>query len=109
MGRVLRMYWVLVPEQSPLQPLNVKPAAGVAGVGTAGPLSTSPVHALPQLIPPTLDVTVPPPGVDKVTLIAGLHPRKVQMVSHRGCDVSRTATIATLGTPQVVPKRGNPE
>src|SRR5580698_825221 len=109
MGSMSIMHWGFVPEQSPVHPSKVKPVAGVAVSVTAVPLSNRPVHTLPQLIPPTLDVTVPEAGVARVTLMAGLHPRNVHMASHSGCDISWTLTIAMLGLPQVVPNRGNPE
>jgi len=50
-----------VPVQAPLQPANAERFAGVAfNVTTVPPLKAA-LHALPQLIPPGLELTVPEP------------------------------------------------
>lgn len=50
---------VAVPTQTPDQPANVLPAGGVAVSVTTVPAATVAVQAVPQLMPPTLLVTVP--------------------------------------------------
>ena len=53
----------LVPEQPPpLQPVKVKPAAGVAVSTTAVPLANEAEHVAPQAIPLGALVTVPLPA-----------------------------------------------
>jgi hypothetical protein len=52
---------VLVPEQSPDQPLKAKPPEAVAVSVTSVPSVYVALHVTPQLIPPTFDVTVPVP------------------------------------------------
>ena len=50
-----------VPVQAPLQPTNAERFAGIAfNVTTVPPLKAA-LHALPQLIPPGLELTVPEP------------------------------------------------
>jgi len=84
--------------QSPLHPLKGELVAFAVSV-TVVPLSNKPVHWLPQLIPFTSEVTVAPLvfGSGTVTLMAGLHPRKLQMVLHSGCVGSFTPAMAILG------------
>ena len=48
-----------VPTQAPDQPANVLPAGGVAVSVTTVPDATVAVHAVPQLMPPMLLVTLP--------------------------------------------------
>jgi hypothetical protein len=51
-----------VPLQPPpLQPLKVEPPLGVAVSVTAVPWVKPAAHAVPQVMPPGADVTVPPP------------------------------------------------
>src|SRR5206468_12549218 len=53
----------LVPEQPPpLQPVKVKPAAGVAVSATAVPLANKAEHVAPQAIPTGALVTLPAPS-----------------------------------------------
>ncbi|PYN89529.1 MAG: hypothetical protein DMD87_05320 [Candidatus Rokuibacteriota bacterium] len=53
----------LVPVQPPpLQPVKVKPAAGVAVSTTAVPLANEAEHVVPQAIPAGTLVTVPLPA-----------------------------------------------
>src|SRR5436309_15859760 len=53
----------LVPEQPPpLQPVKVKPAAGVAVSATAVPLANKAEHVAPQAIPAGALATVPLPA-----------------------------------------------
>jgi hypothetical protein len=52
---------VPVPEQAPLQPLNVLPAAGCAFRETTVPLAKFAEQTLAQLMPAVLLVTVPDP------------------------------------------------
>jgi hypothetical protein len=56
-----------VPEQAPLQPLNVEPLAGVALRVTAVPLAKLAEQVVPQLIPVGWLVTAPVPVPDFVT------------------------------------------
>src|SRR5206468_3375871 len=51
-----------------LQPANVEPLAAIAVSVTLVPASKSPAHVAPQLIAPTLLVTVPEPAPDFVTV-----------------------------------------
>jgi hypothetical protein len=50
-----------VPAQAPFHPPNVEPAFGVAVRVTAVPLGNVTLHAVPQLIPAGVLVTVPAP------------------------------------------------
>lgn len=59
-----------VPEQAPLQPLNVEPDAGVAVMVTLVPWLNVDEHVLPQSMPAGVDVTVPVPAPDLVTVAA---------------------------------------
>src|SRR5207248_975014 len=52
---------VPVPEQPPLQPVKVEPAAGAAASVTAVPLVKLVEHVAPQVIPAGALVTVPLP------------------------------------------------
>ncbi|PYN89530.1 MAG: hypothetical protein DMD87_05325 [Candidatus Rokuibacteriota bacterium] len=59
----------LVPEQPPpLQPVKVKPAAGVAVSATAVPLANKAEHVAPQAIPAGALVTVPLPAPPRFTV-----------------------------------------
>ena len=58
---------VPVPEQSPLQPAKVEPAAGVAVSVTLPPLMMEALHVLPQLIPTELLETLPEPEPEVTT------------------------------------------
>src|ERR1044071_8640514 len=59
---------VPVPEQSPLQPINVDPTAGAADKVTIAPSGKSAVQVMPQSIPAGLEVTVPDPVPESVIL-----------------------------------------
>jgi hypothetical protein len=59
---------VPVPVQPPLQPAKTEPAAGVAVSVTVLPAEYEAEHALPQLIPAGLLVTVPVPAPPLVTV-----------------------------------------
>ena len=52
---------VLVPEQSPDQPLNAEPPEGVAVSVTSVPSAYVALQVAPQLMPPTFEVTAPVP------------------------------------------------
>jgi len=82
---------VPVPEQPPLQPLNVEPAAGAAVRVTAVPLVNDPEHVAPQEIPDGVLTTVPVPA-----------PALVR-VSVSGCraNVAVTEVAALMVTVQV--------
>jgi hypothetical protein len=53
---------VPVPEQAPDQPVNMEPLAGAAVSVTLVPEAYNAEHVVPQLIPATLEVTVPLPA-----------------------------------------------
>lgn len=57
-----------VPLHAPLQPANAEPLLAAALSVTDVPLAKFEVHALPQLIPPGDEVTVPAPEPIFVTL-----------------------------------------
>jgi hypothetical protein len=59
---------VPVPVQAPDQPVNMEPVAGAAVSVTLVPGAYTAPHAVPQLIPPTLEVTVPLPAPALATL-----------------------------------------
>ncbi len=54
---------VPVPEQAPLQPLNVYPAAGMTVRVTAVPVAKLALHVEPHDMPAGIDVTLPLPVV----------------------------------------------
>src|SRR5262245_41497415 len=60
-----------VPEQPPLQPVKVEPVAGVAVNVTWVPVAYEATHAVPQLMPVELLVTVPAPAPDLLTVSVG--------------------------------------
>src|SRR5262249_29435051 len=63
---------VPVPVQPPpLQPVKVEPVAGVAVNVTWVPVAYEAAHAVPQLMPPELLVTVPPPAPNILTVSVG--------------------------------------
>ncbi len=75
---------VCVTDEQPLHPANVDPVAGVAVSVTTVPLVKVAEQLMPQLIDPTLLVTVPVPvpcGVTVSRKVAGT------MLSADGCDV----------------------
>jgi hypothetical protein len=72
---------VPVPTHAPLQPPNVAPVAAVAVSVTAVPLATFAEHVDPQLIPPVLEVTVPLPVPDFVTVSGKVVPPVVLNVA----------------------------
>src|SRR5688572_14989627 len=51
-----------VPEQPPLQPANVAPAAGLAVSVTSVPETYASLQSEPQSMPAGLELTVPPPA-----------------------------------------------
>jgi hypothetical protein len=57
-----------VPEQPPLQPLNVLPEVGVAVSATEVPFANDAEHVAPQLIPAGKLDTVPGPLTDTPTV-----------------------------------------
>lgn len=60
----------LLPAQGPaVQPENIHPAAGLAVSVTLVPAVTVAVHVVPQLMPPTLLVTVPVPLLSTVNTV----------------------------------------
>jgi hypothetical protein len=59
---------VPVPEQPPVQPVKVEPAAGVAVKATAVPLANEAAHVAPQDMPAGLLVTVPAPEPPLLTV-----------------------------------------
>ncbi len=65
---------VPVPEQAPLQPAKVEPAAGAAVRVTVVPGVTDCEHVAPQLIPAGVPVTVPDPVPLLVTDRVGVVP-----------------------------------
>jgi hypothetical protein len=59
---------VPVPEQPPLQPVKVEPAAGVAVRVIVVPLVYEAAHVAPQEMPAGALVTVPVPAPDLLTV-----------------------------------------
>jgi hypothetical protein len=62
---------VAVPVQAPPQPVKVEPVAGVAVKVTGVPVTYEAVHAVPQLMPAGVLVTVPVPAPDLETVSVG--------------------------------------
>jgi hypothetical protein len=87
------------PEQPPpVKPVNTEPAAGAAVSVTCVPAFTVPLQVAPQLIPPTLLVTVPVPVPAGVTVRANV-----------GTNVAVTVVLAFSVTAQVpVPEHPPP-
>ena len=65
---IVTVHVVLVPEQSPLQPTKFDPEPGDAVRVTTVPSANVALQVAPQLIPPTLEVTVPVPAPPTPTL-----------------------------------------
>jgi hypothetical protein len=61
-----------VPVQAPPQPVNVEPAEAAAVIVTDVPLAKFALHVAPQFTPDGVDVTVPAPVPDFVTVSAKL-------------------------------------
>jgi hypothetical protein len=61
-----------VPVHAPLQPPNVEVPSGVAVSVTIVPIPNDAEHVAPQLMPAGLDVTLPLPVPDFVTLNANV-------------------------------------
>ena len=57
-----------VPEQSPPQPTKLEPGAASACRVTWVPVANGAVHVAPQSIPAGVEVTVPDPAPDFVTV-----------------------------------------
>src|SRR6266540_3929018 len=80
---------VLVPEQSPDQPLKAEPPEAVAVSVTSVPSAYVALQVAPQLMPPTFEVTVPVPdpvfptssGYDAVPLNVAVAERAWSMVT----------------------------
>jgi hypothetical protein len=81
-----------VPEQAPLQPAKLEPAAAAAVSVTAAPEAKLPVQVLPQLMPVGLEVTAPVPVPARVTASAKLDEL---------LKVAVTARAAVIDTVQV--------
>jgi hypothetical protein len=84
---------VAVPEHEPPQPVNTDPAAGVAVRVTEVPCAMLAVQGveLAQLMPPTLDVTVPAPVPEPSTLAERVH-----ALGENPAVTDRTAVIDTV-------------
>ena len=62
------LQFTFVPAQSPDQPVNLEPAAGLAFRVTDAPTWNVALQVVPQLIPAGLDVTLPVPFPDLLTV-----------------------------------------
>ena len=90
---MLTVHTLPLAESQPVQALKVDPSEAVAVSVTVVPLSKSPEHVDPQLIPAGLDVTVPFPMPDFVTV----------MVWRSFVNVGTTDRDAFIVTSHVVP------
>src|SRR5258708_15169913 len=84
---------VWVPEQAPLHPVKTEPAAGIAVSVTVVPLAIPAEHVAPQLIPPTLLVTVPVPLPCLVTTNCGLTPVPDKLTVWAGATESLKVSV----------------
>src|SRR5512142_198166 len=108
---MVRLQVMAVPVQAPLQPLNVPPAGGVAVRVTVVPLAMLAEQAVPQLIPPVLEVTVPPPVVVTTPLPLPVHAplQPVKVDVPLGVAVRVTGVPLAMVAEQVLPQLMLPE
>src|ERR1700682_3338472 len=88
---------VRVPEQAPLHPAKTEPAAGVAVSVTVVPLAKLAEQVAPQLIPPTLLVTVPVPLPCLLTSNCGFTPVPERLTIWVGDTPSIKETVPVRG------------
>ena len=87
-----------VPEQAPLQPANVAPAAGVALNVTAAPLAKAPEQVAPQSMPAGALTTVPLPVPALVTVTGTGSSVNVAVM-----DVAAASVTVQLPEPEQLP------